>query len=451
MSWWLRSWSPCCISWLPSRKEETRLEKKHRPDNQVRKARQESPTSAKQTFSSLKFTGSCQVSSQIPQKENIIDIWTVFESNDSKSQIRKKRVKEIWHFASVVLASTTQSASLITSRVKMKKAVADSMIMLFFLIFLVSSCSVFLVVCGDPASSDARSSTRKSHSRSSSSSHASASHSSSSSISSTSSPSQNHSSVTGQGSPATLGANPSSSSSTATSGKMDCTIALGKCTRRMSCGIALHDYRISCKQELYGVSKNCSELCQLSIISLASTPEGYDFIHCDCAQNEYCRLTRQRTEPCNPRKNNRQEVDMCRGAELVCRADTVCNTSYDYYKRHCNDLIKGRTRECSRRCNNTVSLLWRQKAGHSLRNCTCEKGSIKCRRERESVMRSCIGLEGFKAGYTSSSSARRSINIINTFESCMLSLLVWILLLYSFSECPSSSKTSVNPFMRSRV
>lgn len=336
-------------------------------------------------------------------------------------------------------------------------------VLVTIMLFLVSSCTVFLVVSADPASSDARSSTRKSHSRSSS--HASHSSSSSSSSSSpassssslpgssstSSSPSQNLPSIGDKTSSTSLTGNPSSSSSSsATSGKMDCTIALGKCTRRMSCGIALHDYRISCKQELYGVSKNCSELCQLSIISLASTPEGYDYIHCDCAQNEYCRLTRQRTEPCNPKRNNRQEVDMCRGAELVCRADTVCNTSYDYYKRHCNDLIKGRTRECSRRCNNTVSLLWRQKAGHSLRNCTCEKGSTKCRRERESVMRSCIGLEGFKAGYTSSSTSITSRSKELLFlTSCTISLFLWIHLLASFSYCPSSTKTSVNPFINS--
>ena len=185
-------------------------------------------------------------------------------------------------------------------------------------------------------------------------------------------------------------------------GKMDCEYAHGKCTRRMACGVAFHDYKISCKQELYGLTKNCSELCQLSMISLASTPEGYDYLHCDCEANDYCKLVRQRTEPCNPRKNSRQEIVMCKGAELFCRADTVCNTSYDYYRRHCNDLIQGKTRVCSRQCNNTVALLWRQKAGHSFKTCTCEKGSSRCRREREAIMKSCLGLHGYRAAASSS-------------------------------------------------
>lgn len=121
----------------------------------------------------------------------------------------------------------------------------------------------------------------------------------------------------------------------------------------MSCGMALHDYRISCKQELYGVSKNCSELCQLAIISLASTPEGYDYLHCDCAKNDYCKLIRNRTQSCNPKRNSKEPIETCRGAELFCRADPVCNTSYDYYRRSCAELVRGKTKECSRRCNNT--------------------------------------------------------------------------------------------------
>lgn len=207
--------------------------------------------------------------------------------------------------------------------------------------------------------------------------------------------------------------------------KLDCEQAHGKCTRRMACGVAFHDYKISCKQELYGLTKNCTELCQLSLISLASTPEGYDYLRCDCESNEYCKLVRQRTESCNPRRNNRQEIVMCKGAELFCRADTVCNTSYDYYRRHCSDLIQGRTRTCSRQCNNTAALLWRQKAGHSFKTCTCEKGASRCRREREAIMKSCLGLHGYRAFASTSYADHSSHHLVALFFASL-----------SFALCP---------------
>lgn len=48
-----------------------------------------------------------------------------------------------------------------------------------------------------------------------------------------------------------------------------------------------------------------------------------------------------------------------------------------------------------------MGLLWRQKAGGSLKNCSCEKGAKKCRIEREQVMRLCMGVADYNAGIAS--------------------------------------------------
>lgn len=186
--------------------------------------------------------------------------------------------------------------------------------------------------------------------------------------------------------------------------RLECTAALSKCTRQMTCGMALHDYRISCKQELYGSVTNCSELCQLAMISLVQTSEGNEYLNCDCGNNDYCRLVRNRTKLCYPRSKTaiREQIQSCKGAELYCKSDSTCSNSHEYYRGHCKNLLSGKTRECSRRCNNTINLLYRQKYGNFLKNCTCDSNSSsRCKREKENIMRYCIKVEGYKASHVS--------------------------------------------------
>lgn len=186
--------------------------------------------------------------------------------------------------------------------------------------------------------------------------------------------------------------------------RLECTAALSKCTRQMTCGMALHDYRISCKQELYGSVTNCSELCQLAMISLVQTSEGNEYLNCDCGNNDYCRLVRNRTKLCYPRSKTaiREQIQSCKGAELYCKSDSTCSNSYEYYRGHCKNLLSGKTRECSRRCNSTINLLYRQKYGNFLKNCTCDSNSSsRCKREKENIMRYCIKVEGYKASHVS--------------------------------------------------
>ncbi|KAI1295379.1 hypothetical protein HDE_05651 [Halotydeus destructor] len=231
----------------------------------------------------------------------------------------------------------------------------------------------------------------------------------------------------------------SSRSSSSSGSKLNCTHALFKCSRRMSCGMSLHDYRISCKPELSGKVANCSETCQLAIVSLATITEGHDYLHCDCAKSDYCRTVRNRTQSCNPKRLPKEgDHDTCRKAELFCRADQVCNASFDYYRRSCSDLIRGKTKECSKRCNNTIALLWRQKSGTPLKNCSCDKGFRSCRKEREAIMRTCLGLSDYRAGYTSSSP---STSPCNPFVFGLFTLLLSLL---SMSSPCSPSTWSIS-------
>lgn len=81
----------------------------------------------------------------------------------------------------------------------------------------------------------------------------------------------------------------SSSSNSLSQISGSCELALRKCSKQIACGMTLHDYRLSCKQVLYGTGKNCTEICQLAIVSLLSTPEGQQYLNCDCGSNDYCK------------------------------------------------------------------------------------------------------------------------------------------------------------------
>jgi hypothetical protein len=80
-----------------------------------------------------------------------------------------------------------------------------------------------------------------------------------------------------------------------------CDQALRRCSKQMACGLALTEYRQACKQLLYGLSRNCSDLCQLAVSGLLSSNEGLAYFSCDCAGHHYCRLIRQRTSVCSAR------------------------------------------------------------------------------------------------------------------------------------------------------
>ncbi|RWS26141.1 growth arrest-specific protein 1-like protein [Leptotrombidium deliense] len=181
----------------------------------------------------------------------------------------------------------------------------------------------------------------------------------------------------------------------------------------MPCGMALHDYRISCKQELYGLSKHCSELCQLAIISLATTSEGFEYLYCDCADNDYCRLIRRRMQSCDPRAHAKNRLDQnshlipCKGAEQYCKSNDQCNEAFTHYMYMCKNAIDGV--ECSRKCNNSISILWRQKAGVNLRNCSCEKTDTACVKRTENIMKLCYGLTDFQVGLTNADHAAHQI------------------------------------------
>lgn len=182
----------------------------------------------------------------------------------------------------------------------------------------------------------------------------------------------------------------SSSNGDATSG-VTCEEARIKCGLRGGCGLALHNYMLGCADLMSGRITHCDEYCKNSLIALTSTEEGHVLMDCRCS-DDYCRETKQRVEVCREEvvvANAHTSVVSCSVAHWICSADTLCSTAISYYERLCRKMFVGKG--CSYRCNNSISILQRQKAAAKLETCVCDGTEVfDCASIKRNMARLCF-------------------------------------------------------------
>ena len=172
-----------------------------------------------------------------------------------------------------------------------------------------------------------------------------------------------------------------------TEGATVCGVAQARCMSNIGCGMALHNFAQYCSPLIHSETDECTTRCKSALISLvgagrderadAGAGAGEAFMTCDCEDNEYCTVQKQRVSVCTSavlRDIVHVYDDItpisCSLAELVCAADTSCLTALDYYQRHCVRLLRGD--RCTARCNNSVAILYRQRKARKLRDCYCD-------------------------------------------------------------------------------
>lgn len=180
-----------------------------------------------------------------------------------------------------------------------------------------------------------------------------------------------------------------------------CNRAQNKCVARVGCGMALHNYFLNCRALINRDTDVCTPDCQKAIISLLSTEdqEGANFMECDCNGNRFCVNNRKRVEVCSRDVMRAMEsvyddhTDIsCSLAELICQADTSCYTALMYYERHCSRLFKGE--KCTPRCNNSLSILYRQAKAQKLWTCICDgTEEYPCEAIQRNTERLCFSRE----------------------------------------------------------
>jgi len=227
-------------------------------------------------------------------------------------------------------------------------------------------------------------------------------------------------------------------------GRPTCASAKNRCVHRQGCGMALHNVMLSCAEEMRPPSAAsaaapaaaaCAARCRRALVSLMSVDEGLgsDYLSCDCAGNGNCELLRSRLGVCaagvsgslrrlrlgqaaaaveaapagaavaSAAAATEQAVAVsCSLAKLLCEADTSCGTALHFFELNCRSLwmtpaaAADATTKCSRKCNNSLTVLYRQQRAEPLRTCVCDAsdgGSLSvdaCVRMRTGTERHCL-------------------------------------------------------------
>ncbi len=179
-----------------------------------------------------------------------------------------------------------------------------------------------------------------------------------------------------------------------------CTAAQRMCTSRMACGFALHNYFLNCGSLLEGETDECTTRCKKALISLLSTDdnkEGQAYMHCDCEGNTVCESHKSRMQVCSEyvlpamkRIHDEDSTLSCSLAQLICRADTPCLTALQFANTYCPRLVRGE--RCTAKCNNSLSILYRQPKAAKLRTCVCDGSEdYRCSELQANTDRLCYG------------------------------------------------------------
>ena len=177
-----------------------------------------------------------------------------------------------------------------------------------------------------------------------------------------------------------------------------CSEARKKCQKRMGCGMALNNYIMSCGPLIHGETTQCSYECKKALVSLLHTQDhiGLNFMTCDCNNEEYCVTQKRRIQVCSQPVlkalkgvNDEHTRINCSLAELICLTDPGCNEALRYYGDYCRKLF--RSEKCTGRCNNSITILYRQERARKLRNCICDgTESYNCQQIHDNTDRLCF-------------------------------------------------------------
>ncbi|KAK8789079.1 hypothetical protein V5799_021143 [Amblyomma americanum] len=204
---------------------------------------------------------------------------------------------------------------------------------------------------------------------------------------------------------------------------LTCDDAEQDCIGRLTCGMAFHGHRLDCRRELAGRTPGrCSVHCRQSLVSLASTEEGYAYIGCECGPDDFCRALRLRLAPCWWQKpcvsgasNATAGFQIPSGLTLIasssstssarpqcsqlaqdCVSDPVCSVAWDYYRRFCHEVLEGVAENCPNRCRNSVRVLLQMEKAHRLLDCACDGRvtRVTCGNELNRIRRRCFRMDG---------------------------------------------------------
>lgn len=225
---------------------------------------------------------------------------------------------------------------------------------------------------------------------------------------------------------------------------ISCEQAYTQCALRKVCAPALKAYNDDCQDLINNRTSQCSAKCLKAMIALRSSEEGDDLVNCDCQSNEYCTQSKQRSQACKPQVElavNPKTIVSCSTASWICMADQLCSTALEYYYRNCQTLFS--QRHCSMRCNNSLSILYRQPKASKLINCHCDGSEeFPCVKYKTYTERLCLNKQSQSMDFIEDDqfSEEDTFNLTNDPETFIL----------GSPSSSSSSSSSLSSFVNNR-
>lgn len=218
-----------------------------------------------------------------------------------------------------------------------------------------------------------------------------------------------------------------------------CMTARIHCSSRIGCSMALNNFHIACERVKLGTVDHCTDSCMRAVVSLVTVNDdiGTEYLTCDCAGNEDCLLWKKRITMCSNdvlkalKSLDNEDKISCSLARMLCEADTKCWTALSYYEELCSNLwIKHSADglECSSRCNNSLSILYKQTRASKLKNCLCDNTDPfidegTCIRMKYNTQTYCLGEEPKHIFQAEAQPLNEEINDEITFSSATSNLI----------------------------
>lgn len=155
--------------------------------------------------------------------------------------------------------------------------------------------------------------------------------------------------------------------------QLSCSEAFERCNLRDACRPAYEAYRIECNDLINNKTNECSPKCIKALISLRSWEDSDDLINCDCEDDDFCLMSKQKVQLCKPQVDkalDKNTIVSCSTARSICAAATGCSSALDHYYEKCRSLLT--SHYCSRSCNNSLTILYTRSEAKKLINCYCD-------------------------------------------------------------------------------
>lgn len=168
-----------------------------------------------------------------------------------------------------------------------------------------------------------------------------------------------------------------------------CEQAYRECDLRKACSPSLRAYQNECQSDLDRMlsvassgnktinmsNQQCPTPCLRALVGLRSSDNSEQLMNCDCEDDEYCLQSKSKSQSvCQKQVEEAIAPDTqvtCSVANWICMSDQSCMDALELFYENCRAPLLSQ-RQCTPKCNNSLTILYKQAKAAKLINCICD-------------------------------------------------------------------------------